>query len=92
MPRVERGLQDGQVYHVINRGNGRQEVFHKEGDYKAFIELMGAAKERHAVKIYAYCLMPNHFHLLLQPEKGEELSRWMQRIKRGRVHIMVLKS
>jgi len=78
MPRVERGLQDGHVYHVINRGNGRQQVFEKDGDYKSFIDLMVAAKERHAVMVYAYCLMPNHFHLLISPEKGEDLSKWMQ--------------
>ncbi len=78
MPRIVRGIGDNIVYHVINRGNGRQEVFHKEGDYAAFIELMKAAKERWAVKLYGYCLMPNHFHMAVMPGKGEELSRWMQ--------------
>ena len=40
MPRIPRGLVDGFIYHVINRGNGRQKVFHKEQDYEAFINLM----------------------------------------------------
>ncbi len=78
MPRIQRGLGDDVVYHVINRGNGRQGVFHKDKDYEAFLKLMKAAKERHAVNVYGYCLMPNHFHMAVRPEKGEELSRWMQ--------------
>ncbi len=78
MPRVARGLAGDHIYHVLNRGNGKQEVFHKKGDYAAFIDLMKEAKERNPVKVFAYCLMPNHFHLVMMPEKGEELSRWMQ--------------
>lgn len=78
MPRVERGLADRLIYHVLNRGNGRQEIFHKDRDYEAFINLMRQAKERYSVKIFAYCLMPNHFHMVLMPDKGEELSKWMQ--------------
>jgi putative transposase len=78
MPRIERGLGDNCVYHVINRGNGRQEVFHKEKDYEAVVNLIKEAKGRHAVSLYAYCLMPNHFHMAVKSEKGEELSRWMQ--------------
>jgi putative transposase len=78
MPRIIRGLADNIVYHVINRGNGRQEVLHKDKDYEAFMKLMKEAKERYPVKLYGHCLMPNHFHMVVKPEKGEELSRWMQ--------------
>lgn len=78
MPRLARGLVDGFVYHVLNRGNGRQQVFHQDKEYKAFIELMTEAKTMYDVKMLAYCLMPNHFHLLLQPDKAEELSKCMQ--------------
>ena len=78
MPRVTRGVADGVVYHVLNRENGRQRVFHKDGDFAAFIALLGEAKARHPVKIFSYCLMPNHFHLLLQADAGAELSRFMQ--------------
>jgi putative transposase len=77
MPRIPRGLVDGFIYHVINRGNGRQKVFHKEQDYEAFNNLMEEAKGRHPVKILAYCLIPNHFHMVLKPEKAEELSKFM---------------
>jgi putative transposase len=78
MPRIVRGIGDNIVYHVINRGNGRQAVFHKDKDYEAFMKLMKEAKEKYTVKVYGYCLMPNHFHMAVTPEKGEELSRWMQ--------------
>ena len=78
MPRVARGLADGMIYHVINRGNARQEVFHKDGDYRAFIGLLKEAKEKYPIQLFGYCLMPNHFHLLLSPECASDLSKFMQ--------------
>ncbi len=78
MPRVTRGLVDGFVYHVLNRGNDRQVVFRKSQDYGSFIDLMREAKQKYPVKIFAYCLMPSHFHMVLMPMRAEELSKWMQ--------------
>ncbi|MDH4210207.1 MAG: transposase [candidate division WOR-3 bacterium] len=78
MPRIARGLADGFVYHVLNRGNGKQQVFHKEKDYDAFLYLAEEAKTRIPISIFAYCVMPNHFHFVVMPERGEDLSRWMQ--------------
>ena len=78
MPRITRGLTDAFIYHVLNRGNGKHEVFHKTQDYEAFRELMKEAKDKYPVKIFAYCLMPNHFHMVLMPVNGEDLSKWMQ--------------
>ena len=78
MPRIPRGQEAGYAYHVINRGNGRTEVFHKGGDYEAFLELLALAKARHSVKIFAFCLMPNHFHLVLEPSTTTALSQFMQ--------------
>ena len=66
MPRIPRGQQGGYAYHVINRGNGRATVFHKAQDYEAFLSLLSEAKKRHRVKIFGFCLMPNHFHLVLE--------------------------
>lgn len=66
------------IYHVINRGNGRQDVFHKDDDFRAFVKLLGEAKVKHPVKLLGYCLMTNRFHLLLSPEKAEDLSKYMQ--------------
>ena len=78
MPRIARGLSDGFIYHVLNRGNGKQEVFHKNQDYKSFVSLMKEAKDQYKIEIFAYSLMPNHFHIVVMPIQGEHLSKWMQ--------------
>ena len=78
MPRIPRGHLAGHAFHVLNRGNGGATVFHTEGDYRAFLDLLAAAKARHPVKILAFCLMPNHFHLVLQPTRGTAISPFMQ--------------
>lgn len=78
MPRITRGLVDGFIYHVLNRGNSKQKIFHKNQDYETFINLMGKAKNFYPIKIFAYCLMPNHFHIVLMSIRAEYLSKWMQ--------------
>jgi putative transposase len=74
-PRVSLG---NICYHVLNRGNGRKTVFHKDGDYAAFLKLMKQASERIPMRLLSYCLLPNHFHLVLWPENDGDLSKWMQ--------------
>jgi putative transposase len=54
-------------YHVLNRGNRRAEVFHHDGDYAAFIRLIRQACARVPMRVLGYCLMPNHFHVVLWP-------------------------
>jgi putative transposase len=78
VPRIPRGQQGGYAYHVINRGNGRVTVFHKPQDYEAFLSLLIEAKKRHRMKIFGFCLMPNHFHLVLEPAHQTALSQFMQ--------------
>ena len=78
MPRTARASAGGYCYHVINRGNARSEVFHADGDYQAFMDLLSQASQRIPMRVLAYCLMPNHFHLALWPSHDGELSRWMQ--------------
>ena len=78
MPRIPRGQQGGYAYHVINRGNGRGTVFHKTQDYEAFLSLLAEAKKRHRVKLFGFCLMPNHFHLVVEPAHQTALSQFMQ--------------
>jgi putative transposase len=68
----------GICYHAINRGNARAEVFHKDDDYAAFVRLVEEACERLPMRVLAYCLMPNHFHVVLWPHEDGDLSRWMQ--------------
>jgi len=86
LPRINRGLTGQFVYHIYNRGNGRQKVFRTAEDYQFFLELMAKAKQIHPVKIFAYCLMPNHFHVVLQPEEDGELSRWVHWLLTSHVH------
>jgi len=63
---------------VLNRGNGRAEVFLKNEDFAAFLDLMEEASERLPMRVLAWRLMPNHFHLVLWPYGDGDLSRWMQ--------------
>lgn len=78
MPRTARASVADICYHVINRGNGRAAVFHDETDYAAFMDVIEEACERIPMRVSAYCLMPNHFHLVLWPRGDGDLSRWMQ--------------
>lgn len=78
MPRKPRISLANICYHVLNRGNGRNTVFHKDGDYAAFLKLMHEASERTSMRLLSYCLMPNHFHLVLWPRVDGDLSKWMQ--------------
>jgi putative transposase len=78
MPRIPRGQVDGHAYHVLNRGNGGATVFHKDGDYAAFLNLLVEAKAKFPVKVFSVCLMPNHFHLVVQPATEATLSPFMQ--------------
>jgi putative transposase len=78
MPRTARASRGNWCYHVLNRGNGRAEVFHREEDYAAFVRLFEPACERLRMRIVGWCLMPNHFHLVLWPHGDGDLGRWMQ--------------
>ncbi len=78
MPRNERVDVGDEVYHVINRGNGRQTIFHKEEEYLLFESLLEHAKEFIVdMRILAYTLMPNHWHLVLHPRKDGDLALFM---------------
>lgn len=78
MPRAARSAAGGLCYHVLNRGNARADVFHKPEDYDAFLALFAPACERLRMRILGWCLMPNHFHLVLRPHDDGDLGRWMQ--------------
>lgn len=66
------------AHHVVNRGNDRQMVFRDHFDYMAFLELIDQGVRRFPVRIYGDCVMPNHFHLLIQPDVENALSSFMQ--------------
>jgi putative transposase len=78
MPRIPRGQLAGHAYHVLNRGNGGGVIFHKDADYLAFLDLLATAKKKFPVHVLGFCLMPNHFHLVLQSTTTDTLSPFMQ--------------
>jgi len=78
MPRTARGLVDNEVYHVLNRGNARQVVFAGNADYAEFIKLLRLAKAQYPVSMLAYCVMPNHFHLIVRASQADMLSQFMR--------------
>ena len=80
MPRRPRLAVGDLAYHVLNRRVGRLPLFEKPGDYAAFETILGEAAVRTRIRLAAYCLMPNHWHLLLWPRHDGELSevlRWI---------------
>jgi putative transposase len=62
---------------VVTRGNGRATVFHTDVDYQIFVQLAEQARTRFPVEIFAWCLMPNHVHLVIRPFADGDLSRFM---------------
>ena len=78
MPRPLRGQTADHPYHIINHAQGGAIVFHKNGDYHAFLEILAVAQTKYSMKVFGFCLMPNHFHVLLQPVKDNTLSSFMQ--------------
>src|SRR5215470_1340521 len=78
MGRLPRAVDDGLVYHALNRGNNRGCVFDDDADHLVFLEALKRTKARYPFRLFGYCLMSNHFHLLLRPESGESISRILQ--------------
>ena len=79
MARKAREKGESGIYHIILRGNGRQEIFHDDEDFIRFIETLDRYKTETKMKVHGWCLMHNHIHLLLEEGK-EELSATMKRI------------
>ncbi len=80
MPRNARVDIGGEIYHVINRANGRMQIFHSKEDYVLFEQLLLETKELVDMRILAYIIMPNHWHLLLQPRTDGDLGTFMHRL------------
>lgn len=79
MPRGARVKSSSGVYHVMMRGIGRQDIFHDAEDRERFIETLVRFKRVSKYKVYGYCLMDNHIHLLIKEEK-EAISQSIKRI------------
>jgi REP-associated tyrosine transposase len=78
MPRRLRSAPGGYVYHVLNRAVGRRTLFKKDGDYAAFEAALEEAADFQPMRLLAYCLMPNHWHLVLWPKADGDLSRYVR--------------
>jgi putative transposase len=76
MGRPHRAAEGGYVYHLLNRANARMTIFEDSGDYEAFEEVLREAVARSKMRLLAYCLMPNHWHLVVWPKKDGELSQF----------------
>lgn len=90
MPRQPRLIVLGYPYHVILRGNNKCAIFYNDKDRRFFIECLKKAKEKTNSKIYAYCLMDNHVHFLIEPLRQEGLAEMMQSL--GRRYVQYVNS
>ena len=86
MPRLPRRFQNGECHHVINRGNVRSRLFFDAADYQLFLDLLTRAAEKFDIGLLGYCLMPNHWHLVVIPGETSELSRTMHWLTSSHVH------
>jgi putative transposase len=77
------------VYHVLNRAVARLPLFQKDGDFEAFERILLLAMEEHPIRLLGYCLMPNHWHMVLWPRRDGNLSafvRWLTHTHSMRWH------
>ena len=86
MPRAPRADEAGGLYHALNRGNLRADIFRKDADFSAFEQILYEGLQIHQVELYSYQLMSNHYHLVLRPLIDGEMSRFMGWI--GGTHTM----
>ena len=85
MPRPRRICPDGVPLHVLNRGNRRAKVFLEDADYLGFLDALTRAGVRTGVRLLAFCLMPNHFHLVLWPSCGSAVPSYMQTLMNAHI-------
>lgn len=88
MPSKRRQFYQFGVYHIYNRGNHRQPIFHSDWDYQYFLKVTTHNAEKFEIKILAYCLMRNHVHFAVQQLGGESdsPSKWIGNSTMSYVH------
>ena len=79
MSRIARIVLDGIPYHLTQRGNGRQQIFFEDRDYALYLNLLKANCQQQQLSIWAYCLMPNHVHLIALPKSKTAMAKAMGR-------------
>ena len=91
MPRIMRTNVGGEIYHVLNRSNARVQIFDTDKDYQLFEQILEEGVGKYNMRILAYCLMPNHWHLVLHPRNDGDLSlfmSWITNTHTRRWHVM----
>jgi putative transposase len=73
MARLARVVVPGEAHHVTQRGNRREPVFFSDDDYRAYLALIAGAAQHAGAAIWSYCLMPNHVHFIIVPEREDAL-------------------
>ncbi len=82
MARMPRLVVPGYPHHITQRGNRRMRTFFKEADYQAYLDLVSEGKDVAGVSVWAYCLMPNHVHLVVVPEYSDSFARLFRFVHR----------
>jgi putative transposase len=77
MGQPRRADDGGLIYHVLNRADTRLTIFENDGDYEAFERVLQEAVDRTRTRLPAYCVMPNHWYLIVSPRQDGELSRFV---------------
>jgi putative transposase len=77
MARIKRVDVGNEIYHIINRSNARLKIFDKDDDYRLFETILEEAVERFDMRLLGYCIMPNHWHLVVYPKNDGDLSKCM---------------
>jgi putative transposase len=75
MSRLARMVVPGLPHHVTQRGNRREAIFFEDGDQQLYCDMLGEQLRKFRVEVWAYCLMPNHVHLILTPQGADGMSR-----------------
>lgn len=78
MGKPKRITKGGYLYHVLNRANGKLRIFRKPGDFLAFESILAESLKRFDMRLCGYCIMGNHWHLLLWPKADGDLSEFMR--------------
>jgi putative transposase len=78
MPRRPRVSTGNYVYHLLNRSVGRAALFETDDDYLAFLKVLRQAREKVECRLLSFCVMPNHWHLVLWPRGDSDLSEFMR--------------
>jgi len=81
MPRIARIAVEAVPYHLTQRGNAKQKIFFADADYRMYLDLLRRYSTAHGLAVWAYCLMPNHVHLIVVPRQETSMAKAL-----GRTH------